>query len=347
MTTIFNWIKSNSKFLLSLALITLSTIVFYDKPAIAMWVGFAIAGYSAIANDSIQTLGTFLSSNKSKPWWVLWIYIGTIMLLTFYFGWYFGNGDIAHGRLDSIPQPENFRFLQLLAPVILLFITKLSMPVSTTFLLLSVFSSKNTIEGMLLKTFIGYIAAFLTSYIIWYLLSQYRNKNKIANEDKVHNKNDKYWLVIQWITTGFLWMAWLMQDIANIAVFLPRELPLSYFLIFSIYLFIMLGYLFYKRGGEIQTIVNEKTDITDVRSATMVDFIYTIILVIFKEINNLPMSTTWVFLGLLAGRELAFSLHSNDHDITYQKSLVSVMKDLSRAGMGLVISILLAVIINL
>ena len=33
---------------------------------LAMWVGFFLAGYSAIANDSIQTIGTFIASN-SKP----------------------------------------------------------------------------------------------------------------------------------------------------------------------------------------------------------------------------------------------------------------------------------------
>ncbi len=35
---------------------------------VAMWVGFFFAGYSAIANDSIQTIGTFLASNQDKPW---------------------------------------------------------------------------------------------------------------------------------------------------------------------------------------------------------------------------------------------------------------------------------------
>ena len=33
-------------------------------------------------------------------------------------------------------------------------------------------------------------------------------------------------------------------------------------------------------------------------------------LLIFKEASNLPMSTTWVFLGLLAGRELRATAHA-------------------------------------
>ncbi|MEL6973478.1 MAG: hypothetical protein AAFO02_25200, partial [Bacteroidota bacterium] len=35
------------------------------------------------------------------------------------------------------------------------------------------------------------------------------------------------------------------------------------------------------------------------------DFLYALILLFFKEFSNVPMSTTWVFLGLLAGREIA------------------------------------------
>ena len=31
--------------------------------------------------------------------------------------------------------------------------------------------------------------------------------------------------------------------------------------------------------------------------------------VFFKELNDLPMSTTWVFVGLLCGRELAIATH--------------------------------------
>ena len=33
-------------------------------PQIAMWVGFLFAAYAAVANDSIQTLGTFIASNQ-------------------------------------------------------------------------------------------------------------------------------------------------------------------------------------------------------------------------------------------------------------------------------------------
>ena len=35
--------------------------------SIWMLVGFLLAAYSVVANDSLQTLGTYLSSNRSTP----------------------------------------------------------------------------------------------------------------------------------------------------------------------------------------------------------------------------------------------------------------------------------------
>ena len=54
----------------------------YRTPSVAAWVGFAFAGYSAIANDSIQTIGTFITSNRKTAWWVLWLFMGGIFLAT-------------------------------------------------------------------------------------------------------------------------------------------------------------------------------------------------------------------------------------------------------------------------
>lgn len=45
----------------------------------------------------------------------------------------------------------------------------------------------------------------------------------------------------------------------------------------------------------IQNIIDTKTGVADIRSATIIDFIYATILLVFKEWSNIPMSTTWVF----------------------------------------------------
>ena len=48
-------------------------------------IGFVLAAYAVVANDSIQTLGTFLSSNASRPWWVLWLFASAILLVVIFY----------------------------------------------------------------------------------------------------------------------------------------------------------------------------------------------------------------------------------------------------------------------
>ena len=72
-----------------------------------------------------------------------------------------------------------------------------------------------------------------------------------------------------------------------------------------------LGFMFREGGGKIQQIVLEKQHTRYVRSACIIDGAYFLCLYFFKELNNIPMSTTWVFVGLLCGRELAISTVSN------------------------------------
>ena len=68
-----------------------------------------------------------------------------------------------------------------------------------------------------------------------------------------------------------------------------------------------LAFMFREGGGKIQQIVLEKHNTRYVRSATIIDAVYWLILWFLKELNDIPMSTTWVFVGLLCGRELAMA----------------------------------------
>ena len=53
-----------------------------------MILGFTLACYAVVGNDSIQTLGTFLASNRKKSWWILWAYLGSILSIVLVYGWY-------------------------------------------------------------------------------------------------------------------------------------------------------------------------------------------------------------------------------------------------------------------
>jgi len=329
-------------------------------PNLAMWVGFLFAAYAAVANDSIQTIGTFIASNQDKKWWILWLFLGGIFISTITYSWMtvdvvggfnevgesVGDGivdrDVSNGRLSAKgfdKAPKSFHFLQVAAPVFLLILTRLRMPVSTTFILLTSFAATPAAVGnVLAKSMTGYILAFLIGFIVFVTVAKLAKKYFTG---KAHFG----WTIAQWITSGTLWSVWLMQDAANIAVYLPRSMGFFTFFGFVAIIFIGLGLLLYYKGGRIQKIVTEKSIVSDVRFATMIDFIYCILLFYFKLHSKVPMSTTWVFIGLLGGRELGMALRRSG-DNSLLKTCKLIFKDFSFAMIGLFISIVIAIGVN-
>jgi len=187
-----------------------------------------------------------------------------------------------------------------------------------------------------MKSILGYIVAFGVAMILYVVL----RKAVAWFLEPIDPEARRVWVPIQWLSTAFLWSQWLVQDLANIFVFMPRDLSFNWLLLGLLILIGMQGYIFYQRGGAIQQIVRSKQDVSDIRSATLIDISYGLILFFFKELNDMPMSTTWVFLGLLAGRELAMTLAlgSERRIQTWQV----IASDAFKAGSGLVISVLLA-----
>ena len=345
--SIFDFTKNERPFLIIVCILISIAGLITEYTYAAMWFGFALAAYSAIANDSIQTIGTFIISNQARKWYWLWLFIGLIWVGTITYSWFVFNGDVSF-QLLSTPglekAPENFVFLQLAAPIVLLIMTRMRWPVSTTFLLLNVFTYKaGTIVSVMTKSFLGYVLAFSLAILVWFILERFV-KNYLKGEAR------SYWTILQWITSGTLWAVWIMQDAANIAVFLPRQLDTMEFIAYTGFVFLGLGLIFYLKGDKIQDIINEKTNVADVRAATLVDLVYAVILFYFKMYNNVPMSTTWVFIGLLAGREFAIALgkhgKAKKRDAWLVRSFRLARKDMFKALSGLVVSLILAMIIN-
>ncbi|MCR9129718.1 MAG: hypothetical protein NXI12_09360 [Alphaproteobacteria bacterium] len=380
-------------------------------PLLAL-IGFCFAAYAIVANDVIQTLGTFLASNAKRPWVVLWAFASTIIIGVMLYGYFGYDGDIAFDRLNSIPFPEDgVQWYHVLPPLVLLILTRFGIPVSTTFLVLTIFTltggaaTAGVLGSMLVKSLLGYLVAFGAGAVLFFIIARmferWVAKTDVDTEHSppwaipgvaaltgllvyllvagptlpdIENANwtavaitavasiaiafitNRFntWYVLQWLSTGFLWSQWLMQDLANIFVYLPREtavvngeIQVTFsigLLIFATLLMVGLhAIIFAIRGGEIQKIVLSKTNTTDVRAATVVDFVFGIILMYFKEINDIPMSTTWVFLGLLAGRELAISFISGLRQ--KGEAIFDVVTDAVRAGIGLIVSVTMALVL--
>ena len=301
-------------------------------------IGFALASYSVIANDSVQTLGTFIASNSEKfKWYYLATAASIILCITLVYGWHINVGDITYGRLNKIPYIEP-QWYHAVAPLILLVLTRAGIPVSTSFLVLSAFASTFVLEKMLVKSVMGYALAAIIAYGAWIGIS------KFINEKFDVVKNPRAWRVGQWLTTGFLWFIWLSHDMANIAVFLPRKVPIDMLIIACVLLSSLLFYVFYEKGGNIQKIVLSKRGTRFIRSATIIDFFYAFILLYFKQYNDIPMSTTWVFVGLLCGRELAIATVVADYKLGYVFPIIG--KDFLKMIFGLIVSVGIVVSIH-
>jgi hypothetical protein len=304
-------------------------------------IGFGLAGYSVIANDSIQTLGTFIASKqKWFKWYTLASAASFVMILAITWGWYSYDGDISYGRLNRIPFQE-IQWYHAVAPAILLILTRVGIPVSTTFLVLSAFASTVVLEKMLVKSIVGYGIAAAVAYICWIVISKFINEKF---DEVTEDKWISFWRNSVWVTSGWLWWVWLSHDVANIAVYLPRQLDVSLLIIVLAYFSILIFYIFYIHGGPIQKVVLDKTGTRYARSATIINVIYAAVLYYFKELNDIPMSTTWVFVGLLCGRELAISTMNKDYKFKYVFPLIG--KDFAKMIFGLSVSVAIVLAIH-
>eukprot|EP01047_Picozoa_sp_COSAG01_P013487 COSAG01_NODE_635_length_14662_cov_12.488773_14_plen_276_part_00 len=97
----------------------------FETPKVAMWVGVSLAAYSAVANDSIQTLGILMAASHNTKWYFLWIYSSSIFVGTVLFSFFMYDGDVSHERLKAKgfdEAPASFECDDL--PVFVLFLSR-------------------------------------------------------------------------------------------------------------------------------------------------------------------------------------------------------------------------------
>ncbi|WCL49235.1 hypothetical protein [Leptospira sp. GIMC2001] len=331
--------RDQIRFYLVTVFITLVIVAGYFlglPPYYLGWIAFATATFSVAGNDAVQTVGTFFESKKSIDWVPKLIVLGGLLFIVHLIGWYRDAGQIHFQRLDRFPETTHFNLIQLLAPVILVVITRMKAPVSTTFLVLGLFGGQN-IDKMLTKSFLGYGIAFFAAIIIWAILAKL-DPHEYEEDHLPDPVSERRWSNLQWLSTIYLWIAWLLQDTANIAVYLPRRLNWIELVIALGILVFALAVIIRTNGGTIQEVVSEKSDIKWAKAATIVDLVYGTILFVFQSLSNLPMSTTWVFLGLLAGREIILNILTY-RDLPYLDTFRKVGKDVILASLGIAVSI--------
>ena len=314
---------------------------------------FSLAAYSVIWNDAVQTLMTYLHSNSDIPWKILYTWVSVVLLWVIWY-WFLTNGwDITYGRLEAKWYADiTVEWYFIFFPMILVFLTRFrGIPVSTSLLLLSIFASELLFQKIVVKSMVGYLLAFGVAFLTWIIAEKIlakRAENK--KSEKVSDKKTIFWRAAQTITTILLFSTWLMHDMVNIAVFLPKQLSFNVMLLISAIFLIGLAYTFYIKWGPVGNIVTKKTSTDQIVAATMIDLIYFLILLIFKEWSNIPMSTTWVFLWLLSWRQLAIRTINRiwvvAHNQRFKVAFKEIWKDFSKLMVGLGISVLALIIMR-
>lgn len=305
-----------------------------------MLIGFLLAAYSVMANDSLQTLGTYLVSNRSRtPQVAQMAFLCTVTSVVLGLGWTFHAGDPSWGRLTPFPLPTAFTWAYLLPPLTVLALTAWGAPVSTSFLVLTSFEPAS-IGKLLESSLSGYLLAFLIGLLAWglgfWLLERWVFQQPFDDQAP-----PPLWTVLQWCTTGLLWSVWMVQDLANIFIYLPRRLNASAMVVCTLIVCIGLCLLVAIGGGPMQRVIQSKTNSTDLRSATAIDAMFGLCLLGQSLISSFPLSTTWVFLGLLGGREIGLRSHgqSGGSPCMNGPRIQGLGNDLWKAAVGLIVSV--------
>ncbi|MFN9427157.1 MAG: hypothetical protein ACK6CO_09290 [Cyanobacteriota bacterium] len=304
-------------------------------------VAFGMASLAVMGNDALQTLGPFLASQPrgSQRLWT-GLFLAGLLCGVLLLSWMAGAGDPAWGRLEHFPLPNPWRLTDLLPLLALLALTRFGLPVSTSFLVLTAVAPMH-LGGMLRKSLAGYGLAFLGAALVYGTLAPWLEGARPQGEERPSPSLP--WPALQWLATAALWSQWLVQDLANIYVYLPRRLSLAELIVSLIVLCGAVALIVILGGGPIQGRLRSKWQSADPRSTTVISLLYGLLLLAFLGGNRLPMSTSWLFLGLLAGREVGLGLRGVGRPTP--AILQDLTLDLLRAGGGLATSLAVALLV--
>jgi hypothetical protein len=318
--------------------------------------GFLLAGAAVIGNDALQTLGTFLAANRGRiPRPLQALFLCALLCAVLLLGWGRSGGEPSWGRLDTFPLPERLFWVDLLPPLAVLALTRLGAPVSTTFLVLTAFTPAN-LPALLRQSLLGYGGALLSGGLVYGLVAWVQQRqggerggDQVEAQGRPHlealpmeGQQEWPWLALQWLATGWLWSQWLIQDLANVYVYLPRQLAAPQMGLSLAALCGAVCLLLASGGGPIQQRLTSKSHVDAPRAATLIAALYALILTGFSAVSRGPLSTTWVFLGLLAGREMALQLSLRERSVAAVAGVLG--GDIARAALGLAVSVAVALV---
>ena len=322
------------KIKLKLLLLILPSIIIYYYGGYALLVTF-LSIFSVLENSSFQIFGTFLSKSKKEPFYKMFLFIFSMFFATLLVEWSINGGRLDFNRLLKFEYVSEIGLKSILAPLLLLILSYKKIPVSTTFILLSGFATKNTIDSMLAKTATSYIFSFIIGYYVWYVLDK-KFHNKISN---FNDKKVNFWNNIQLISNVILVVFWIMSNNGNLVVALPRHFSVLDLCIYLLLCSISILYIVLAGGGEMQkSIMNAKNGLDNPKTSSIINIVFSSIILVFQYISPTPIATTWSFIGLLSGREFALSMKKING--VKRITIIKILKDLSVLIYGLIVTLI-------
>lgn len=324
-----------NKITFCLFIIAVTSLSFAQNGSKLAWTITLLSSFSSIINNSFQIFGTLIATNKKTPTWKLWLFITSIFIITITLEWIFKNNYLDFERLEQIPYQRNLNIFHFLSPIILIILTCKKIPISTTFLLLVPFAPHNIINSILAKTAISYLASFVVGFVIYDFINRKTN-NFITNKSESGN-----WIYLQLISTALLWISWIMSNNSNIVVFLPRKFSVVDLLVYIIITSTVIFFVLNTKGGKMQEVLEEKDGLKNIKSNAILNLIYAFIIYFFQFISTVPVATTWAFIGLLGGRELALVYSAKDIiKNNSKKAIKKIVSDFGISLLGIIVSLL-------
>ncbi len=317
---------------------------FSNKASYFNWLVMTMIMYNVMINNFIQTLGTFNISNKYTKKWKVFLYLVVIFVTYFVYTWLKYDGNIRKGSLRFIEYKDSFGYSILLLPMLLSLFNYFGIPVNLTFLSIPLFTDGKIVKSMVVEAFINYFLAFIISFVFWNIL-YVKFKKFLRKKD-----NYQFWRIIEYISIGILWYCWLNTCVSSFMVFLPPKLYLEHLILLLIIGSIVISIVTILRPEDkMEQIVEEKTDVKNIMSSVLFNILHSVVLLTLKLNSKVPIATSWIFIGLLDGRELGITTRkaNNFSDPKYKLCLEKISRDLYRNIIGIFISLLFVRIIKM
>ncbi len=308
------------------------------------WLVMTTVMYNVMVNNFIQTLGTFNVSNKYAKKWKIFLYLASIFIAYFVYTWLKYDGNIRKGSLRHIEYKDSFGYSLLLLPILVALFNYFGIPVSIAFLSIPLFISGEIVKAMIAKAFLNYFLAFAISFIFWNIL--YVEFKKILKK----KDNHKFWMIVEYISIGILWCCWLNTCVSSFMVFLPPKLDLKHLLLLLVIGTIIISIITILRSNDkMEQIIEEKTDVNNIMFSVLFNVLHSVVLVVLKLNSEVPIATSWIFTGLLDGRELGIVTKKSNSfsDQKYKLCLKKIVRDLCFNTIGIIISLLFVRIIKM